>query len=258
MIALTGPAAANVKLASHCVIRSHRFYSKMSTSVGIQMCLILLTCNSPERLLCNRLKRCDRLNLELWLIWQFIGSSGLLKLAEAIWPEKIQKERALLCVSVAAWCSRGSMSQGLTKRSHGILQLKSLQLYRQPQVQTECQWGCKHECKRKQTPQGYLWWTSAPTLGIETLTRVWKVRSWSLSPSVILHICGWKKNDASALWTFLIVGSIILLKPFKAISADMVWREGKPLPACSNLLHCYPEQLYPFFNPVWLIHLLYW
>lgn len=64
MIALTGPAAANVKLASHCVIRSHRFYSKMNTSVGIQMCLILLTCNSLEQLLCNRMKRCHRLNLE--------------------------------------------------------------------------------------------------------------------------------------------------------------------------------------------------
>lgn len=41
MIALTGPAAVNAKLASHCVIRCHQFYSKMNIRVGIEMCLIL-------------------------------------------------------------------------------------------------------------------------------------------------------------------------------------------------------------------------
>lgn len=30
------------------------------------------------------------------------------------------------------------------------------------------------------------------------------------------------------------------------------------MPACHNILHCHPEQLFPFLSPVWLIQLLYW
>lgn len=37
-----------------------------------------------------------------------------------------------------------------------------------------------------------------------------------------------------------------LLKAFKAISLDIAQREGV-VPASHNILHCHPEQLFPFF-----------
>lgn len=64
MNTLTGPAAANVKLAGCRVIRCHLFSSEMNISVGIEMCMILSTCSSLKQVLCNSMKRCHRLNLE--------------------------------------------------------------------------------------------------------------------------------------------------------------------------------------------------
>lgn len=70
-----------------------------------------------------------------------------------------------------------------------------------------------------------------------------------------------KKKGASALCTFLIVYYLIPLKPFgnhlKPFPLTCHKEEGD-VPACHNILHCHPEQLFPFLSPVWLIQLLYW
>lgn len=193
MIALTGPAAANVKLASHCVIRCHRFYSEMSISVGIEMCLILFPCSSLEQLLCNRMERCHRLNLE-FVIWQFIDSSGLLRIAEAIWPEQMQDGSFLLCISVAAWRNTGSVSQGLEKGSHGTWLLTPCQLYSQPGAQIESQWGRKQDCKQghlsaHQQQRPFLWHhLHKPYAHTQTCTHRFRGEEAALSPLQCFHV----------------------------------------------------------------------
>lgn len=133
------------------MIRCHRFYSEMNISVGSEMCLIRLTWSS---FYVTEWKDATDSTWNLRLIWQFIDSSCLLKIAAATWPEQTQEESVLLCISEAARCSRGSMSQGLAKGSHGIRLLTPRQLYSQPGAQIESQWGCEQHCKHQR--EGYL------------------------------------------------------------------------------------------------------
>lgn len=105
--------------------------------------------------------------LNLGLIWQFIGWSWLLRITEAVLPKQMQEGSILLCISVAAGWSRGSMSQGLAKGSHGIWLLTPRQLYSQPGAHTEWQWGYEQDCKH----QSDTWVDSGdtdPSFGLKT------------------------------------------------------------------------------------------
>lgn len=166
-------------------------------------------------------KRATDSTLNLLLIWQFVD---LLRTAEAIWPEQVQKRSFLLCINVAAQSSRGGVSQGLVLGSHGIQLLTPCQLYSQPGARIESQWGRKQGCKL-QTLQGYLsghqW--QRPFIGCILAHNHVHTGYRGMTLLLCFHVFVVRKKEAFALCTFLIVGHLILLKPF--------WTHLKPLPS---------------------------
>lgn len=168
-------------------------------------------------------KRATDSTLNLLLIWQFVD---LLRTAEAIWPEQVQKRSFLLCINVAAQSSRGGVSQGLVLGSHGIQLLTPCQLYSQPGARIESQWGRKQGCKL-QTLQGYLsghqW--QRPFLWLHSRTQPCTHRLQRDDAAFVFScICGKKKRSICTMHISDCRPSNpvkTLLNPFEATSLDM-------------------------------------
>lgn len=139
--------------------------------------------------------------------------------------------------------------------SHGSWLLTPRQLYSRLGTPAESQWGCKRDCELTQTPAGEIpVWISVTKTSKHIFARPVctrrLVRKGTTLTSWEVHLVLFKEKKNCTLHIsdckpFKPVKTH--LKPFKAISLNVAQREGV-VPACHNILHCHPEQLFPFLT----------